>query len=126
MSKERRVDPQVTVGLLTTSTGFPLEVHLFEGNKAETKTLVPVLTAFAQRHHISDVVVVADAGMLSAANLFSLEDAGFSFIVGSRPSSAVDDLADHFHRHGNAFRDGQTIEATRAMGTGTGTRDRRI
>jgi transposase len=101
-------------------------VHLFEGNKAETKTLVPVLTAFAERHHISDVVVVADAGMLSAANLFSLEDAGFSFIVGSRPSSAVDDLADYFHRHGNAFRDGQTIEATRAMGTGTDTRDRRI
>jgi transposase len=126
MSKERRVDPQVTVGLLTTSSGFPLEVHLFEPNKAETKTLVPVLTAFAERHHISDVVVVADAGMLSAANLFSLEDAGFSFIVGSRPSSAVDDLADYFHRHGNAFRDGQTIEATRAMGTGTDARDRRI
>ena len=36
MSKERRVDPQVTVGLLTTASGFPLEVHLFEGNKAET------------------------------------------------------------------------------------------
>src|SRR4029453_3134097 len=39
MSKERRVDPQVTVGLLTTGSGFPLAVHLFEGNKAETKTL---------------------------------------------------------------------------------------
>jgi hypothetical protein len=38
MSKEHRVDPQVTVGLLTTATGFPLEVDLFEGNKAATKT----------------------------------------------------------------------------------------
>ena len=38
MTKERRVDPQVTVGLLTDRTGFPLAVHLFEGNKAETKT----------------------------------------------------------------------------------------
>ena len=37
MSKERRVDPQVTVGLLTTGAGFPLDVHRFEGNKAETK-----------------------------------------------------------------------------------------
>ena len=72
MSKERRVDPQVTVGLLTTGTGFPLDVHLFEGNKAETKTLVPVLTGFAERHHVDDVVVVADAGMLSAANLAAL------------------------------------------------------
>ena len=116
MTKERRVDPQVTVGLLTSATGFPLEVHLFEGNKAETKTLVPVLTGFAERHDIDDVVVVADAGMLSAANLVALQEAGFAFIVGSRPSSAVDDLADHFRRHGNYFTDGQTVEATRTMG----------
>jgi transposase len=126
MSKERRVDPQVTVGLLTTGTGFPLAVHLFEGNKAETKTLVPVLTGFAERHHIDDVVVVADAGMLSAANLVALEEAGFAFIVGSRPSSAVDDLADHCWRHGNYFTDRQTVEATRTMGTGTQARERRV
>jgi Transposase DDE domain len=119
MSKERRVDPQVTVGLLTTGSGFPLEVHLFEGNKAETKTLVPVLTGFAERHHIDDVVVVADAGTLSAANLMALEEAGFGFIVGSKPISAADDLADHLRCHGNHFTDGQIVEATRTMGTGT-------
>lgn len=82
MSKERRVDPQVQVGLLVDPGGFPLEVHLFEGNKAETTTLVPVLRQFQDRHGIGDMVVVADAGMLSAANLNALEDAGFSFIVG--------------------------------------------
>ena len=96
MSKERRVDPQVTLGLLTTGTGFTLEVHLFKGNQAETKTLIPVLTAFRDRHQIADVVVVADAGMLSAANLVALEDARYRFIVGSKTTSAADDLADHF------------------------------
>jgi transposase len=125
-SKERRVDPQVTVGLLTTGAGFPLDVHLFEGNKAETKTLVPVLTTFAERHHIDDVVVVADAGMLSAANLVALEEAGFAFILGSKPSSAAHDLADHFHRHGNYFPNRQTVEATRTMGTGNQARERRV
>ena len=40
MSKEHRVGPQLTVGLLATATGFPLEV-------------------------------VAEAGMLSAANLLA-------------------------------------------------------
>jgi len=39
VSKGRRVDLQITVGLLTSSTGFPLQVHLFEGNKAKTTTL---------------------------------------------------------------------------------------
>jgi hypothetical protein len=86
MSKERKVDPQITVGLLVARDGFPLDVHVFEGNKAETKTLIPVITAFQKRHQISDMVVVADAGMLSAANLNALEDAGLSFIVGSRTS----------------------------------------
>jgi hypothetical protein len=127
MSKERRVDPQVTVGLLTDSTGFPLAVHLFEGNKAETKTVVPVLTDFRERHpEAKEIVVVADAGMLSAANLLALQEAGFSFIVGSKSSKAPYDLATHFERHANAFDDGQTIEATRTMGTGKKARSRRV
>jgi hypothetical protein len=95
MSKERRVDPQVQVGLLVDPGGFPLEVHCFEGNKAETTTLIPVLQAFLARHGATDMVVVADAGMLSAGNLNALEDAGFSFIVGSRITKAPYDLAKH-------------------------------
>ncbi|MBL0888425.1 hypothetical protein HGK34_19415, partial [Myceligenerans sp. I2] len=45
MSKERRVDPQILVGLLVDAGGFPLAIHCFEGNKAETKTLIPVVRA---------------------------------------------------------------------------------
>jgi hypothetical protein len=93
MSKERRVDPQIQLGLLVDAAGFPLEVVCFEGNKAETRTLLPVLQAFQDRHGVADLVVVADAGMLSAANLNAVEDAGFSFIVGSRISKAPYDLA---------------------------------
>ena len=126
MSKERRVDPQILVGLLVDPGGFPMEVHAFEGNKAETKTLLPVLQAFQDRHQVTDLVVVADAGMLSAANLDALEDAGFRFIVGSRTSSAPHDLKPHFERHGNAFTDGQVIETTRTMGTGARARERRV
>ena len=126
MSKEHRVDPQVQVGLLVDPGGFPLEVHLFEGNKAETTTLIPVLTAFQERHDVRDLVVVADAGMLSAANLNALEDAGFSFIVGSRITKAPYDLADHFERHGNYFTDAQVLESVRDMGTGKASRPRRV
>jgi Transposase DDE domain len=101
-------------------------VHLFEGNKAETTTLIPVLSAFAQRHGVRDVVVVADAGMLSAANLNALEDAGFGFVVGSRITKAPYDLAGHFERHGNYFTDGQVLESARQMGTGKAARVRRV
>lgn len=126
MSKERRVDPQITVGLLVARDGFPLDIHVFEGNKAETKTLIPVITTFQQRHQVSDMVVVADAGMLSAANLNALEDAGLSFIVASRTSKAPKELEAHFGRRGNAISDGETVELTRPMGQGRDRRDRRV
>ncbi len=126
MSKERRVDPQIQIGLLVDPAGFPLEVHCFEGNKAETRTLIPVLEAFQKRHGVTDMVVVADAGMLSAANLNALEDAGFAFIVGSRISKAPYDLAEHFARKGDYFADGQILESSRIMGVGKAARTRRI
>jgi hypothetical protein len=72
------------------------------------------------------MVVVADAGMLSAGNLNALEDAGFSFIVGSRISKAPYDLAEHFERHGDYFADGQILESARVMGTGKAARSRRV
>ncbi|NMM30627.1 MAG: transposase [Cellulomonas sp.] len=101
-------------------------MHLFEGNKAETRTLIPVLTAFVERHRVTDMVVVADAGMCSAGNLDALEDVGFSFIVGSRISKAPYDLAEHFTRHGDYFADGQILESVRVMGTGEAGRPRRV
>jgi transposase len=68
-SKERRLEPQITVGLLTDARGFPLQVRAFEGNAAETKTIVPVLQAFAAAHGLPEVTVGADAGMPSVALL---------------------------------------------------------
>ena len=111
-SKERRVDPQIVVGLLVDRTGFPLEISCFEGNTAETTTIVPILQAFQKRHELAGVpmVVAADAGMLSWTNLKALNAAGFSFIVGSRTTKAPGDLASHFRWHGDAFTDRQVID----------------
>lgn len=85
-SKERRLDPQITIGLLTDATGFPLMLNAFEGNKAETATMLPVIEAFMAAHHLKDVTVVADAGMISDANKKAIEAAGLSFILGARIS----------------------------------------
>ena len=70
---ERRVDPQIVVGLLVDRAGFPLEIGCYEGNKAETKTMLPVLHAFMAAHQLTDVTVVADAGMFSEANQAAIE-----------------------------------------------------
>ena len=98
------------VGLLVDRHGFPLEIGCYEGDKAEKHTILPVIRQFQARHGIEGMVVVADAGMLSAANLDDLDDAGLGFIVGSRVTKAPVDLESHFRWHGDAFADGQVID----------------
>jgi hypothetical protein len=83
-SKERRLEPQITIGLLTGQDGFPLMVSAFEGNKAETKTMLPAIEKFMAAHQLPDVTVVADAGMISDANQKAIEAAGLSFILGMK------------------------------------------
>ena len=83
-SKERRLEPQITIGLLTGQDGFPLMVSAFEGNRAETKTMLPVIEKFMAAHRLPDVTVVADAGMISEANQKAIEAAGLSFILGMK------------------------------------------
>jgi transposase len=78
------LEPQITIGLLTDAAGFPLMVNAFEGNKAETTTMLPVIQAFMKAHQLPDVTVVADAGMVSAVNQQAIEAAGLSFILGAR------------------------------------------
>jgi hypothetical protein len=111
-SKERRVDPQIVVGLLVDRTGFPLEIGCFEGNTAETTTIVPIITSFLKRHNLvgTPLVVAADAGMLSGTNLKALDELELSFIVGSRVTKAPGDLESHFHWNGDVFTDGHLID----------------
>ncbi len=109
-SKERRVDPQLVIGLLVDRGGFPLEIGCFAGDQGETKTIIPIVRQFQDRHNLADMVIVADAGMLSASNLTDLDEAGLRFIVGSRMTKAPIDLASHFRWHGDAFTGGQLID----------------
>jgi hypothetical protein len=83
-SKERRLEPQITIGLLAGQDGFPLMLQAFEGNRAETKTMLPAIEAFMAAHRLPDVTVVADAGMISEANQKAIEKAGLSFILGMK------------------------------------------
>lgn len=108
LSKERRLEPQIVIGLLVNQVGFPMDLTSFEGNTAETKTILPVIDNFCQQHNVQQITVVADAAMLSAGNLKALEEAGHHYIVGSRLSKIPYDIAD-YQTHDN-LTDGQIIE----------------
>lgn len=108
LSKERRLEPQIVIGLLVDQSGFPLGLQSFEGNTAETKTILPVLEEFQRRHHLEKITVVADAAMLSRTNLESLIDNGYHFIVGSRLTKIPYDIA-QFQKQ-EALTDNQIID----------------
>ncbi|RPH38421.1 MAG: IS1634 family transposase, partial [Burkholderiales bacterium] len=95
MSKERRLEPQILIGLLVDQSGFPLGLHSFEGNTAETNTILPVVEDFKKQHNLQDITVVADASMLSSKNLEALAKAGYTYIVGSRLHKIPYDIAEY-------------------------------
>ncbi len=97
-----------------------MEIGCFEGNTAETTTIVPIITSFLERHNLAGtpVVVAADAGMLSGTNLKALDELGLSFIVGSRVTKAPPDLESHFHWNGDV--EGDPFGGPVAMRLGVG------
>ena len=123
-SKERRLEPRITIGLLTGQDGFPLMVSAFEGNKAETKTMLPVIEKFMAAHDLPDVTVVADAGMISEANQKAIEAAGLSFILGMKVPD-VPYLVDQWRREhpGEEIPDGRVFTQPWPAGPSSKRRD---
>jgi len=120
MSKERKLEPQITVGLLVGRDGFPLEVQSFEGNRAEVKTIMEVLDAFKERYGLTDMTVTADAAMLSSKNVQALEDTGFHYIIGSRLNKVPFEIVEYAKEPGAELADGQIFDTFQVMNTGKG------
>ncbi len=76
--------PQIVLGLLVSVGGYPLAFEIFEGNKFEGQTLLPVIEKFKIRFAVKDIIVVADAGLLSNENIESLTSCNYKFILGAR------------------------------------------
>lgn len=76
--------PQIFLGLLVSGDGFAIGYDIFEGNIYEAHTLLPFLKNIEERFTLGKPVVVADAGLLSSANLLQLEANGYEYILGAR------------------------------------------
>ncbi len=95
LSKEWRLEPQIIIGLIVDQNGFPLGLHSFEGNVAETKTILPVIKAFQDQYGLQRITIVADAAMLSKTNMMALQESGYTFIVGSRLQKVPYEIAEY-------------------------------
>ena len=76
--------PQILVALMITRDGFPIAYEVFAGNTFEGHTMLPVIQSFIQKHQVQHFTVVADAAMISTANISALQSANINYIVGAR------------------------------------------
>ena len=77
-------DPQIFLGLLVGEMGYPIGYKIFEGNIYEGHTLLPVINAFKAKFNLKNIIVVADSGLLSNANIEVLKQENYQYILGAR------------------------------------------
>ena len=83
-------NPQIVLGLLVNASGFPLGYEIFDGKKFEGHTMLPVIESFKKRYKLSQLVIVADAGLMSKENIKQLVEKKYKFIIGARIKNESD------------------------------------
>ena len=84
--------PQIVVALMVTSEGFPIGYEVFSGNTFEGHTLIPAIRSFIKKHSVDHFTVVADAAMISTANVEALRAEKINYIVGARLGNVAAEL----------------------------------
>ena len=94
-SKEgKHQNPQIVLGLLVSIDGYPLAFDIFEGNKFEGHTMLPVLNSFKEKYNLDKLIIVADSGLLSSQNISELLIEGYEFILGARIKNEAKTIKD--------------------------------
>ena len=90
----KTAESQIVLGLLVSEDGYPLSYSIFNGSQYEGRTMIPIIDDFVQRFNLTDFVVVADSGLMSAKNVALLESAGYQYILGARIRSESPTIKD--------------------------------
>ena len=88
----RPQNPQILLGLLVSENGYPIGYELFEGNKFEGDTLIPVLERFQKKYDLPKPIIVADSGLLSKKNIQHLSENGYEYILGARIKNETEEI----------------------------------
>lgn len=73
LSKEKRRDPIVQMGLAMDADGIPLHYELFPGNTVDKETFRPVIGEVRRNYDTGRIIVVADMGIITGDNIFYLQ-----------------------------------------------------
>ena len=72
LAKSGLIERQFMLSLVQTAEGLPIAHEVHPGNTAEAKTLLPMIRNLLARYPLKRVVLIADRGLLSTANIDEL------------------------------------------------------
>ncbi len=73
LAKSGLIERQFMLSLVQTAEGLPIAHEVHPGNTAEAKTLLPMIRGLLARYPLKRVVLIADRGLLSTANIKELD-----------------------------------------------------
>ena len=72
LSKEKRRDPIVQMGLAMDADGIPLHYRLYPGNTVDKETFRPAIGEIRRNYDTGRIIVVADMGIITGDNIYYL------------------------------------------------------
>ena len=81
VSKEKRGEPIVQMGLFIDDNGIPIAYKLFPGNNTDATTLRPAMKKTIDNMDFGRVIIVADGGLNSGPNIAHILNGGNGYIV---------------------------------------------
>jgi transposase len=90
-------NPQIVLGLLVSANAYPLAYDIFEGNKYEGDTMLPIIDSFRLKYSFETLTIVADSGLISERNIQDLEERGYKYILGARIKNQPRSIEEQIH-----------------------------
>ncbi|MDW2923434.1 IS1634 family transposase [Mesomycoplasma ovipneumoniae] len=81
-------EDQIVVALACDKNGIPFHFKVFKGNTTDSSTLIPFVLDVESKYNIKNMIIIADRGMLTAANIRFLESKEYNFIISYRAKVA--------------------------------------
>jgi transposase len=81
-SRDHRDDRmQMILALATNTDGIPIHMEVLKGNRADNRTLLPLLASLRRRFGIGKAVFAFDGGMSSSLNLEQMRNDEFDYVT---------------------------------------------
>ena len=110
--------PQIVLGLLVSSGGYPLAYTIHEGNKYEGHTMLPAVEGFVKKFELKEFIVVADSGLMNKDNIAELEAKNYKYILGAKIKSESKDIKSwifSLQKQNGVFYEYQKTKTTRLI-----------